>query len=89
MLRQGVYTTIDPPGSTSTFVLGINPQGDVVGGYTASGVSHGFLFQHQGDFTTIDPPGSTATTATGISSEGDIVGVYFANGVAHGFLARR
>lgn len=82
------FTSIDPPGSTFTFLFGINPQGDTVGGYTASGVTHGLLL-HQGAFTTIDFPGSTATTATAINPRGDIVGFYVAGGVTHGFLAQR
>src|SRR5436190_1742857 len=79
------FTTIDPPGSTSTLPVGINPQGDIVGRYTASGVVHGFLL-HEGTFTTIDFPGSSGTQLRGISPEGDIVGAYNASGVIHGFL---
>jgi hypothetical protein len=88
LIHQGAFTAIEPPGSTSSFALDINPQGDVVGAYSASGIMRGFLLR-LGAFTTIEPPGSTATTATGINPEGDIVGFYVAGGVTHGFLARR
>ena len=37
------FTTIDPPGSTAATATGINPEGDIVGFYVASGVTHGFL----------------------------------------------
>jgi len=71
-----------------TFALGINAQGDIVGGYTASGVSHAYLLRH-GTFTTFDVPSGTATTATGINPKGDIVGNFVANGATRGFLAQR
>ncbi|MFZ0685671.1 MAG: hypothetical protein WAM89_09015 [Terriglobales bacterium] len=42
---NGTFTTIDPPGTISTFADGINTAGDVCGYYTdASRVSHGFLW---------------------------------------------
>ena len=41
---QQKFTTIDAPGATSTFALGINPPGDIVGFYDDhSGNPHGFL----------------------------------------------
>ena len=82
------FTAIDFPGSTASFARGINLEGDIVGCYVASGVTHGFLL-HQGGFITIDPPGSTLTVAFGINPQGEIIGWYVASGVMHGFLARR
>src|SRR5216683_1228693 len=79
------FTAIDFPGSTATFAFRIDPQGDIVGHYVASGVTHGFLLQ-QGAFTAIDFPGSTASWFFGINPEGDIVGWYVASGVTHGFF---
>jgi len=79
------FTTIDPPGSTFTFPFGINPQGDIVGHYVASGDTHGFLL-HDGAFTTIDFLGATSTFARRINPQGDIVGFYAAGGITHGFL---
>src|SRR5919106_784308 len=87
MAQAASFRNIDPPGSTTTFPFGINPQGDVVGNYIAGGVIHGFLL-HDGNFSTIDIPGATATFARGISPQGDIVGFYVAGGVTHGFLLR-
>jgi hypothetical protein len=44
VLKDGVFTTIDPPGSASTTPNWISPQGAIVGGYNdASGVPHGFI----------------------------------------------
>ena len=58
-----VYTTIDFPGATFTFLNGgPNPEGTSVGGYTdSSGVRHGFQLK-KGVFRSFDPPGSTSTT---------------------------
>src|ERR1041384_3788692 len=44
------FTTIDVPGASSTLPNFINPQGDIVGLYSAGGTDHGFLL-HQGTFT--------------------------------------
>jgi hypothetical protein len=90
------FTTIDPPGSLSTFAFGIDFQGDILGNYTASdGFDHGFLFQ-RGAFTTIDVPGVTGPRdpIVGLlgsyprhsNPQGDLVGFYTARGVIHGFL---
>jgi probable HAF family extracellular repeat protein len=65
------YYTFDAlPEATATSVQGINARGDIVGSYTRSGVTHGFLFS-DGVLTTIDYPGAVSTDA-----RGDIVGAY-------------
>jgi hypothetical protein len=87
LLRTGRYRTLDPPGSTLTFVQGIDNAGQIVGQYDdAGGTSHGFLLC-EGEYTTIDVPGSTLTSATGINASGQIVGNYAdAGGIIHGYL---
>jgi uncharacterized membrane protein len=93
------FTTIDAPGSVSTFPFGINHQGDIIGSYTASdGVDHGFLLQ-KGAFTTIDFPGADGSTdpilglrgsyPRNTSPQGDLVGFYVAGSVTHGFLLQK
>ena len=68
------FTTIDYPGAQYTFALGINPGGDIVGGYIDNADNeHGFLL-HSGTYTTFDFPGAAWTEAEGISPNGDIVG---------------
>jgi uncharacterized protein (TIGR03437 family) len=63
----------------------MGPLGDVVGTYSASGVSHGFIYS-QGKYTTIDPPGATGVTATSINAAGEIALIGNLNGSAHAFL---
>jgi probable HAF family extracellular repeat protein len=44
LLDDGMYTTLDVPGSTATFAEGINNLGQIVGDYLdGSGNRHGFL----------------------------------------------
>jgi hypothetical protein len=46
LLSNGRFSTIDFPGALSTFALGINSQGQVVGIYVgANRVAHGFLLR--------------------------------------------
>jgi hypothetical protein len=69
------YTSIDVPGASDTVGQGVNDRGDIVGGYTSNGVSHGFL-SSRGTFTTVDFPGADSGFARGINRRGDIVGLY-------------
>jgi uncharacterized membrane protein len=86
-------TTIDYPGATQTFVLGINAAGDVVGAYDDAFGEHGFVLSN-GQGASFDWPGATWTDAYGINSRGDIVGQYGwtdpGTGVktVHGFLRK-
>ena len=69
------FTTIDVPGSFSTLANGINDAGQVVGTYTNSAGTFGFL-ESGGSYTTIDVPGATRTEANGINDAGQVVGTY-------------
>jgi uncharacterized membrane protein len=84
--------TIDYPGASDTFAYGINPAGDIVGGYFDTfGQEHGFVLRN-GRFTSFEWPGATWTEGWGINPQGDIVGLYgwFENGfnTIRGFLLR-
>ena len=89
--RDWTITAIDIPGGTSTVVLDINAEGDIVGSYNANG-THGFLLSRNDDFTSFDFPGANFTRAAGINSRGDIVGTYRLPTdpmqARHGFLLR-
>jgi probable HAF family extracellular repeat protein len=83
----GSFTTIDFPGAESTFAVGINDSGQIVGHYYDGRFFHSFLYS-AGSFTTIDIPGPFSTDAWGINHSGQIVGGYQdSHGRRHGFLA--
>lgn len=82
------FTSINYPGATTTFALGINPAGDIVGAWDDSAGEHGFLL-HAGKFTSFDFPGATWTDAYGITPDGDIIGQYGKpDKTTHGFMLR-
>jgi RHS repeat-associated protein len=74
------FSTIDFPGATSTFLNGINNNGQMVGAQRdENGVRHSVLADTDA-FNTFDPPGFTNTAfpgiseASGINDTGEIVG---------------
>lgn len=82
------FTTIDFPGASATYALGINPEGDIVGGFEDDSGYHAFILRN-GSFTSFDYPGATWTEARGISPQGDVVGMYgLDDNTVHGFLLR-
>lgn len=89
--EKGVFTTLDPPGSSESQGGFLNAQGEVVGGYRdANGRRHAFIWS-KGVFTTIDPPDALHPTmgpvALGINNPGQVVGTYVdEDGDRHGFL---
>jgi uncharacterized membrane protein len=85
-----LHFPIDPSGSVTTVLFGLNDRNWVVGRYLdGSGVTHGLFFVPPNSFFTFDYPGSTFTSLNGISDRGIICGRYVdASGIAHGFLAR-
>ncbi|PYK10826.1 MAG: hypothetical protein DME65_08720 [Verrucomicrobia bacterium] len=85
-----LHFPIDPPGSVTTVLFGLNDRNWVVGRYAdAAGVTHGLFFVPPDSFFTFDYPGSTFTSLNGISDQGNIVGRFVdAAGIAHGFIAR-
>jgi hypothetical protein len=53
----GVFSTVDPAGSTETQLLGLNDKGIADGFAVIGGVQHGLLFDSLTDtFTILDPP---------------------------------
>jgi hypothetical protein len=85
-----LHFPIDPPGSVTTVLFGLNDRNWVVGRYAdAAGATHGLFFVPPNNFFTFDYPGSTFTSLNGISDKGTIVGRFVdASGIAHGFIAR-
>ena len=87
MVTAAAVTPIDVPGASATRAYGINARGDVVGSYTDSMGTHGYLLR-EGAFTAIDYPGAVVTEAWGINARGDVVGRYRrpGSGRTFGFL---
>ncbi len=82
LATSGVYTSFDPPGSTTTnagsatgtIPVSIDAAGDVTGSYTdAESVRHGFVLTASGTITSFDVPG--AATASGSSVIGGTAGM--------------
>ena len=73
--QPGSYVNIDPPGSVTTYIYGINTTGDVAGFYRDSTRQRGFKLNNNG-FTIIDPPNSLNTSISGINTAGDVIGIY-------------
>jgi hypothetical protein len=84
-----LHFPIDPSGSVTTVLFGLNDRNWVVGRYADSGgATHGLIFIPPNQFATFDYPGSTFTSLNGINDKGIICGRYLdASGIAHGFLA--
>ncbi len=85
-----LHFPIDPSGSVTTVLFGLNDRNWIVGRYADSGgATHGLFFIPPNQFATFDFPGSTFTSLNGINNKGVICGRYVdASAIAHGFLAR-
>ncbi len=83
LYNGSTYTTLDPPGATSSLAVAVSGN-NVVGVFTvAGGVTTGFLYNGS-TYTTLTMPGGATTTPAAISGN-DVVGSYTA-GDNHGFL---
>jgi uncharacterized membrane protein len=88
LLTDGRYLTINPPGATQSWALGISESGDYVGGalLDGGGNQHGFLYEN-GVFTQIDFPAGTQSQIYNLNDSGVIVGSYLgADGTTYGFI---
>jgi hypothetical protein len=75
--NSGVFSTVDPVGSTETQLLGLNDEGIADGFAVIGGVQHGIIYDSLTKmFTILDPAGSTATTFNGLNDAGDLVGFF-------------
>lgn len=84
--HAATWITIDVPGATWTYALGINQAGDIVGTYVSEGQQHGFLLRGN-TYTTVDPPGAISSQPVGINDSGHISGWYQTSDQrSHGFF---
>lgn len=92
LIRDGLVTWFQMPGSFATQAWDISPTGTIVGFHRTSLTGafqfHGFVIE-QGEMTSFDVPGATETRAYGVSATGDIVGYYSDSTGTHGFLLSR
>lgn len=73
---NGKFTTISPPGATSTEANGINDKGKVVGSYVDSAnVTHGFLLIGK-KYTTLDVPGAANFSVAWSINNSGVISVY-------------
>src|SRR5439155_3709440 len=78
-------TTFDVPAASVTSPTGINNRGTVVGLFTDSEGTHGFI-RIKRQFKNLDVPGTDSTEAEGINNRGQIVGQFNDASGQHGFL---
>jgi hypothetical protein len=90
LLADGKFQTIDCPGATFTFLSGMDPQGQLVGGYgTFDGQQHGAIISN-GNCIRVDVSAGSNAYANAIDPQGDIVGRYTsADNIVHGYLLRK
>ena len=75
MVQNGKFTTIDNPNGT-TYPIGVNSSGTIVGYYTFAIDTVAFAYAN-GVFTPVGPSGSDQVLAFGINDKGEISGEYF------------
>jgi uncharacterized membrane protein len=86
MLLQGTqFTAVNYPNALSTWALGINQLGSVVGAFNKPAGTKGFRLAN-GKYTPIAYAGAQATSAQAINDHGDIVGSYSIGAMSHGYL---
>src|SRR5271170_7475545 len=69
------YTTLPVPGTSFENAWDINNSGQVVGFFTSSGTTQGYLLSGS-TLTPLDVASSTYTFALGINNSGKVVGEY-------------
>jgi probable HAF family extracellular repeat protein len=80
------WTTIDFPGALSTYPMGINNAGQIVGYYVnPDDINHGFIFE-QGTYKTIDAPNAQHSYVFAINNTGQMLGSCACNGGTQGFV---
>jgi hypothetical protein len=85
-IATGHFQGITPPKGTDMVPTGINGHGDLVGYWTQSGTTVGFL-RKNGTYTEFTYPGSKSTRFLGVTAHDYIVGSYVdKSGNTHGFL---
>jgi hypothetical protein len=89
---NGVFTAVGFPGAWKTTVIGVGPNGEVIGNFYPTGPSqsHGYTLQGGTYYQIDDPdPSATSTLLTGVSPLGSLIGNFTnASGASAGFIAQ-
>jgi hypothetical protein len=83
VVSGGVATEFDPPGSTGTLPLDIADNGTIVGFFSNSTGTHGFILPTSGTYTVVDVPGSTDTEILSIDTAGEVAGRFYSTTAEH------
>lgn len=86
-----IHFPVDYPGSTETYLLGVNDGGRiVVGKYVDSlGSTHGLILQRPDKWTSFDYPGAVETSLNGVNNNKVVSGYYAdSSGIHHGFIGK-
>jgi hypothetical protein len=94
VVKNGNFQSIDFPAfgvfpaCQTSFVSGLNPEGDIVGGCIRNFLDENGWLVKDGEYVPINYPNSLSTYANGINPQGQIVGRYSINDglFDHGFL---
>jgi hypothetical protein len=74
--QAGNYTTIDMPGATDSYLLGLNNHREMVGYFSGSRAFSGFYFKSPDTFIRFNHFGQSYTVLTAINDDGMICGIY-------------
>lgn len=86
LFSEGLFTSIEVPGSRFTDVRGINNHGQIVGFYLGVDSQYHLFVYTAGQFAEIPLPEGSSPIAGGINNKGEIVGSYSDAGMqTHGF----
>jgi hypothetical protein len=83
VISGGTAQQFDAPGATGTVPTDIADDGTIVGYYSGSGGTHGFIRTPAGTFRSVDVPGSSDTEILSINKDGELAGKYYDSTVEH------
>ena len=87
LYRNGIYTTLDFPGSANRTVMHGISGNLLTGEYEDGGIVHGFLYDGN-LWTSLDFPGAIYTSATSVSGDTVVGNYYNSDTQYHGFIYR-
>lgn len=86
LYQSGSFTTIDVPGSSTTWVDGVKDDGRVYGTYYYGIGNHGGYIYDDGTYTYYNAGTDGVTSVKGITDSGAVVGQYYENGSYRSYI---